>query len=136
MIARFIFAETVYDYEHSAPHFMTKDIKLPDGFVPLRSMGRGKYIQPDKDHPFGESVTVYDPMDLKGVELIDEGGAKCIDGLRGDPDCRGCEEHCEDVRKRNCINWSGDHCAKTKGIFCPVSCDEFRAYKPAEGGAG
>lgn len=31
-----------------------------------------------------------------------EGGAKCVNGLRGDPDCRGCEEHCLDVRKRDC----------------------------------
>ncbi len=29
-----------------------------------------------------------------------EGGAECIDGLRGEPDCRGCDEHCLDVRKR------------------------------------
>lgn len=71
MIARFIFAETVYDYEHSAPRFVTRDLELPDGFIPEKTMGRGKYIQPDKDHPFGECVTVYGPMDLKGVELIE-----------------------------------------------------------------
>lgn len=76
MTARFIFAETVCDYEHSAPRFVTRDLELPDGFVPMKSMGRSKYLQPDKDHPFGKSVTIYDPMDLKGVELIDEGDAK------------------------------------------------------------
>lgn len=72
MIARFIFAETVYDYEHSAPRFVTRDLELPDGFVPEKAMGRGKYIQPDEDHPFGQSVTVHGPMDLKGVELIED----------------------------------------------------------------
>lgn len=72
MIARFIFAETVYDYEHSAPHFVTRDLPLPDGFVPERQMGNTKTFPPDKEHPFGRSETTYPPMDLKGVELIEE----------------------------------------------------------------
>lgn len=28
-----------------------------------------------------------------------KGSAKCTDGQHGNPDCRGCLEHCEDVRK-------------------------------------
>ena len=72
MIARFIFVETVCDYEHSAPRFVTKDIELPEGFVPLKSMGRRKIVQ--SDDPLKSFVDVYDPMDLKGVELIDEEG--------------------------------------------------------------
>lgn len=78
MIARFIFAETVYDYEHSAPRFVTRDLELPDGFVPACSMGRTKSFPPDKDNPFGRSKSYYPPMDLKGVELIgaEKGGAE------------------------------------------------------------
>ena len=71
-----------------------------------------------------------------------EGGAKCIDGLRGRPDCRGCEEHCLDVRKRNCFYWNpdieGGVCALTGKKSCPISCDNFHIPEsvsppPAEG---
>lgn len=72
MIARFIFAETICEYEHSAPRFVTKDIELPEGFVPTKSMGRVKKMPADKEHPYGRYENVFDPMDLKGVELIDE----------------------------------------------------------------
>lgn len=72
MIARFIFAETICEYEHSAPRFVTKDIELPEGFVPLKSMGSIKKMPADKEHPYGQYETVYGKMDLKGVELIDD----------------------------------------------------------------
>lgn len=71
MIARFIFAETVYDYEHSAPHFVTRDLQLPDGFVPPCSMGRHRTLPLKDGQKFPDSETYYPPMDLKGVELID-----------------------------------------------------------------
>lgn len=73
-----------------------------------------------------------------------EGGAKCVNGLRGEPDCRGCNEHCEDVRKRNCFYWNpdieGGLCALTGKKSCPISCDNFHIPEkvsppPAEGGA-
>ena len=73
MIARFIFAETICEYEHSAPRFVTKDIELPEGFVPTKSMGYSKMFPSDEKHPYGRYETVYDKMDLKGVELIDDG---------------------------------------------------------------
>lgn len=67
--------------------------------------------------------------------------AKCVNGLRGEPDCRGCNEHCEDVRKRNCFYWNpdieGGVCALTGKKSCPISCDNFcvpKKVKPAEGG--
>lgn len=66
MKARFIFAETVYSYEHTTPHFVTRDLQLPDGFVPLCTMGTSK--RP----PDGELEAHYAPMDPKGVEIIDE----------------------------------------------------------------
>ena len=73
-----------------------------------------------------------------------KGGAKCVNGLRGEPDCRGCNEHCEDVRKRNCFYWNpdieGGLCALTGKKSCPISCDNFHIPEkvsppPAEGGA-
>lgn len=71
-----------------------------------------------------------------------EGGAKCIDGLRGRPDCRGCDEHCLDVRKRNCFYWNPDigKCALDGKPSCRIACDNFcgsKEEKPdtAEGGA-
>ena len=73
-----------------------------------------------------------------------EGGAKCVNGLRGEPDCRGCNERCEDVRKRNCFYWNpdieGGVCALTGKKSCPISCDNFHVPEkgsppPAEGGA-
>ena len=72
-----------------------------------------------------------------------QGGAKCVNGLRGEPDCRGCNEHCEDVRKRNCFYWNpdieGGVCALTGKKSCPISCDNFHVAKeekpaPAKGG--
>ena len=68
MIARFIFVETVYSYEHSAHHFVTRDLRLPDGFVPLCTMGTTKSC------PDGGWKDYYPPMDLKGVEIIEEKG--------------------------------------------------------------
>lgn len=71
------------------------------------------------------------------------GGAKCVNGLRGEPDCRGCNEHCEDVRKRNCFYWNpdieGGVCSLTGKKSCPISCDNFHIPEkvsppPAEGG--
>ena len=70
-----------------------------------------------------------------------EGGAKCIDGLRGHPDCRGCDEHCLDVRKRNCFYWNPDigKCALDGKPSCRIACGNFHVSKeekpgPAEGG--
>lgn len=37
-------------------------------------------------------------------------------------------EHSEPIRRRDCQNWSGDHCAKTKGIDCRRDCVEYRRY--------
>lgn len=71
-----------------------------------------------------------------------KGGAKCVNGLRGEPDCRGCNEHCEDVRKRNCFYWNpdieGGVCSLTGKKSCPISCDNFHVPEkvsppPAEG---
>lgn len=69
------------------------------------------------------------------------GSAKCVNGLRGDPDCRGCEEHCLDVRKRNCFYWNPDigKCALDGKPSCRISCGNFHVAKeekpgPAEGG--
>lgn len=52
MTARFIFVETIVAYEHTAPRFVTKDIEIPDDFVPKCE----QYPKSD--------------MDLRGVELI------------------------------------------------------------------
>ena len=67
-------------------------------------------------------------------------GAKCIDGLRGHPDCRGCDEHCLDVRKRNCFYWIPGigKCALDGKPSCRIACGNFRVSKeekpgPAEG---
>lgn len=60
-----------------------------------------------------------------------EGGAKCVNGLRGEPDCRGCNEHCEDVRKRNCFYWNPDigKCALDGRPSCRIACDNFHVSK-------
>jgi hypothetical protein len=90
------------------------------------------------------------PHDAAGYEINDiieealataKESAKCVNGLRGEPDCRGCNEHCEDVRKRNCFYWNpdieGGLCALTGRKSCPISCDNFTTTTkaaPAEGG--
>jgi len=92
------------------------------------------------------------PHDAAGYEINDiieealataKESAKCVNGLRGEPDCRGCNEHCEDVRKRNCFYWNpdieGGLCALTGKKSCPISCDNFHIPEkvsppPAEGG--
>lgn len=91
------------------------------------------------------------PHDAAGYEINDiieealataKGSAKCVNGLRGEPDCRGCDEHCLDVRKRNCFYWNTDigKCALDGKPSCRIACDNFRVSKeekpaPAEGGA-
>lgn len=35
----------------------------------------------------------------------------------------------EFIRRRDCINWSWDHCARTKCNYCAHECDEYRKYK-------
>lgn len=87
------------------------------------------------------------PHDADGYEINDiieealataKGGAKCVNGLRGEPDCRGCDEHCLDVRKRNCFYWNPDigKCALDGHPSCRIACDNFTTTTkaaPAEG---
>ena len=106
-----------------------------------------KAFQEARGHKVLADVELWDSMDEAGALvrwLFDtaKGGAKCIDGLRGHPDCRGCNEHCLDVRKRNCFYWNpdieGGVCALTGKKSCPISCDNFHIPEnvsppPAEG---
>ena len=64
------------------------------------------------------------------------GGAKCIDGLRGHPDCRGCYENCLDVRKRNCFYWNPDigKCALDGKPSCRIACGNFHVSKEEKPG--